>query len=396
MSGNVQEQVGVGGFEIGEPERRYIEEVLKTSRLSYGPMTRAFETQFAGLHGCRHAVFCNSGTSALHMALAVLKEKHGWEDGDEVIVPATTFVATPNVILHNHLTPVFVDVERDIYNLDPALIEERITSRTRAILVVHLYGQPASMDGVLDVAQRHGLQVVEDSCETMFASYKERSVGSMGDIGCFSTYVAHILVTGVGGFATTSDPELAVMLRSCMNHGRDGIYLSIDDDKGKGGEELQEIVSRRFKFIRLGHSFRCTELEAAIGLGQLEQAEGFLARRKEIAERYTQAFSPFEDRLQLPRAREDRTHSYMMYPLVLRDEPKWDLVNYLEERGIETREMMPLINQPLYAELFKVSPEEYPVTRWINESGFYIGSHPFLRDDQLNYVIEKMGDYFRS
>ncbi|MCG3196532.1 MAG: GDP-perosamine synthase [bacterium] len=391
-----KQQIGVGGFKIGEAERRYLGEVIDSSRLSYGPMTERFEAEFARLHDCRYAVFCNSGTSALHIALAALKERGGWADGDEVIVPAVTFVASSNIVLHNGMKPVFVDVERDTYNLDPTKIEAAITPRTRAILPVHLFGQPASMEGIWEVARKHNLVVFEDSAETMFARYKEQSVGTLGDIGCFSTYVAHILVTGVGGFATTNDPELAILLKSGMNHGRDSIYLNIDDDKGKTGEQLFKVVERRFKFVRLGHSFRCTELEAAIGLGQLEQAEMFLARRRTLAKRYTGGLSSLAERIQLPRPREDRTHSYMMYPMVLREESKWDLVRYLEERNIETREMMPLVSQPVYRALFGDIEDQYPVAKWINESGFYVGCHPYLADEEVDYIISQIHEYFRK
>jgi dTDP-4-amino-4,6-dideoxygalactose transaminase len=388
------EQIGVGGFVIGEPERRYLNEVLDTSRLSYGPMTARFEAEFARLHEVKFAIFCNSGTSALHVALAVLKERGGWADGDEVIVPAMTFVATANVILHNNLRPVFVDVEADTYNLDPAQLASCLSTRTRAILPVHLFGQPVSMDGVLEFARKHSLDVVEDSAETMFARYKGQSVGSFGDISCFSTYVAHMLVTGVGGFACTNDPELAIMIKSSMNHGRDSIYFSIDDDKGKSGNELFDIVDRRFKFVRLGHSFRCTELEAAIGLGQIEQADQFITRRREIAAHYTAGLADLEDVLQLPHFRHDRTHNYMMYPIVMRKTPKWDLVHFLEEQHIETREMMPLLTQPVYLNLFGDIEKNYPITKWVNESGFYIGCHPYLTDDEVGYVIRQIHRFF--
>src|SRR5207253_10292362 len=156
---------------------------------------------------------------------------------------------------------------------DPALIEAKITPRTRAILPVHLLGLPADMRAVADIAARHDLKIVEDSCETMFAQCDGRKVGSWGDIGCFSTYIAHYIVTGVGGLATTNDADLAVMLKSLMNHGRDSIYLNIDDDKDCDRESLYRLAARRFTFVHVGHSFRCTELEAAIGLAQLEDKD---------------------------------------------------------------------------------------------------------------------------
>ena len=187
--------IGVGTLNLSARAIELVNDVLSRNRLSYGPMTESFERQFAAIHGCRFASMTNSGTSALHVALGALKEIHGWEDGDEVIVPAVTFVATPNVVLHNRMTPVLVDVEREFYGIDPNLIESAITERTRAIIPVHVFGQACDMDPVLELAKRHDLKVIEDSCECMFARYKGRSVGSLGDIGCFSTYVAHLLTT---------------------------------------------------------------------------------------------------------------------------------------------------------------------------------------------------------
>ena len=271
-------QIGVGGFAFRYSEKKYLMEVIESNRLSYGPYTQKFETLFAEEHDCKYGIFCNSGTSALHISLAALKEKYNWKDGDEVIVPSVTFIATSNVVIHNNLRPIFVDVSKETYNINSYLIEEKITKKTRAIVPVHLFGLPAEMQPILDIANRYDLKIVEDSCETMFANYRGKRVGSFGDIGCFSTYIAHFLVTGVGGICTTNDPELAVMLRSLMNHGRDSIYIAMDDDK-KAGYELFKIVERRFKFVRLGYSFRATELEAAIGLGQLESKDEIIRKR---------------------------------------------------------------------------------------------------------------------
>lgn len=210
----LRRQIGVGGLRLGPLEKRYLRQVISSNRLSYGPFHQRFERLFAREHGCRFAAFCNSGTGALHVALAALKEHHGWSDGDEVIVPSVTFVATANIVLHNRMVPVFVDVDRATYTMDPKLLEDKITSKTRAVIPVHLMGLPCDMEPILQLCHRYGLRAIEDSCETVFASYRGRKVGSMGDIGCFSTYVAHYIVTGVGGLATTNNPELAVRLRS--------------------------------------------------------------------------------------------------------------------------------------------------------------------------------------
>lgn len=388
-------EIGVGGLKLGAREKRYLQRVIRSNRISYGPFSEKFEAAFAEEHDCRFAVFCNSGTSALHIALAALKEEHGWKDGDEVLVPSVTFVATGNIVLHNGMKPVFVDVDPLTYNIDPNLIDDRIGPRTRAVIPVHLMGLPCDMDPIMAIAKRRGLKVIEDSCETVFGTYKGRKVGSFGDIGCFSTYVAHYIVTGVGGLATTSDPKLAVRLRSLMNHGRDSIYLNIDDDKGKTGEALHTVVAKRFHFISLGHSFRCTEFEAALGLAQLEEKTRIIKARKKTAERFNKGLADLSDVLQLPTVPPDREHMYMLYPLVVRGGDKTALVNFLEDHGVETRDLLPIINQPVYVKMFGDLEAKYPVARRLNRSAFYIGCHQYLSPADVDYVIERIHAFFR-
>lgn len=385
-------QIGVGTFTTTPRMRELVNQVLDTGRISYGPMSRRFEQEFAEIHDSRFAVLSNSGTSSLHVALQALKEMHGWADGDEVIVPATTFVATVNVILHNRMTPVLVDVEPDYYGLDASLLERAITPRTRAIMPVHLFGQPCDMKSIMDVAQVHGLKVIEDSCECMFVRHHGKSAGAWGDIGCFSTYVAHLLTTGVGGLATTNDPELAALMRSLVNHGRDGIYIAIDDDKGKSGDDLKEIISRRFRFERIGHSFRITELEAALGLAQLDGWREMIAQRQRNAQTLIRGLEPLGDCLQLPATRARTDHAFMMFPIVLRNHPKDTLCAHLEERGIETRDMLPLVNQPCYTGLW--NPADYPVAQWIDTNGFYVASHHALTPSDLDRMVSAFWGYF--
>ena len=361
------DQIGVGDVRISDREKELVKEVLDSNRLGYGPFSQKLERDFAKLHGCKHCILTNSGTSSLHLALAALKEKHGWQDGDEVLCPAGTFVATSNVILQNSLTPVFVDVEKDSYNIDPALIEERITPKARAIMVVHLYGQPADMDPILAIAKKRDLHIIEDSCETMLATYKGKTVGSFGDIACFSSYACHIMVTGVGGLTTTKDKELAVLLRSLANHGRDSIYISIDDDKGKEGKGLKEVMERRFSFIRNGYSYRTTEMEAALGYAQLENLKENVEKRKSIAKQLTAGLQQWDKVLQLPRIMDNRDHVFMMYPIIIKEGAPFDretITLFLEEKGIETRHMVSLLDQPVYRQLLGEDIEdEYPVLR---------------------------------
>ncbi|MCX6780946.1 MAG: DegT/DnrJ/EryC1/StrS family aminotransferase [Candidatus Magasanikbacteria bacterium] len=365
-----KEQIGVGCADITEQEIRYVNEVLKTKRLSYGPFTQKFESGFAKLHGCKRALMVNSGTSALRIAVAALKEIHGWKDGDEIICPAVTFVASSNVIIMNGLEPVFADVSPQTYNLDPAEIEKHITKRTRAIMVVHLFGQPAEMDPIMKIARKYKLKVIEDSCETMFVKYKGKPVGSFGDISCFSTYVAHFIVTGVGGLA---------------------------HDKDLTPKKFQKVVESRFKFLRLGYSFRATEMESALGLAQLERKDDIVRRRKYNAKYFLKKLKKFEKYLQLPTWPKYSDHAFMMFPIVVKEGVPFkrnELIMHLELANIETRDMVPLINQPVYIKRYGNLEKNFPVSKWINHNGFYIGTHQMIEEKDLEYVVKAFEEFF--
>lgn len=385
-------KVSIGDFKPNDRAKKYVADIMRTGRLSYGKYHRQFEKKFAEFHDCKYGVFCNSGTSALHIALQALKELHGWADGDEVLVPAVTFVATVNIVLHNKMTPVLVDVDRNTYNIDYKRIEEAITPRTRAIIPVHLTGLPADMLVIREIANTRNLKIIEDSCEAVGATVGGRKVGSFGDIGCFSTYMAHYIVTGVGGMATTNDPDLAVKLRSLMNHGRDSIYLNIDDDK----EVSKEIIEGRFRFVSSGHSFRCTEFEAALGLSQMPDIEEVIKARQNNAENLRTRLSDFKQHVKLPF---NTFHNFdnnfepykiesvfMVYPLMINRGSKRPFLNFLEVNGVETRDLLPLTNQPVYKSLFSNCDTRYPVASEINKRGFYIGCHQYLKKAHLSYI----------
>ncbi len=393
----VPSQLGVGCLHISSQEKHYIKQVLKNNRLSYGPLTQRFESQFAKAHGCRYGLMCNSGTSALRVAVACLKELEVWDSETEILVPAVTFVATSNVVIQNGLRPVFVDVHPTQYNIDPEKIEEKITPKTRAIIVVHLFGLPCDMEPILKIVRKHNLKIIEDSCESMFVKYRQKSVGSWGDISCFSTYVAHLIVTGVGGLALTNNPDYAIVMRSLVNHGRDSIYLSIDDDKTNDPQRLSQVVQKRLKFVRLGYSFRATELEAALGLGQLERIDQILQVRTRNAAYLIKHLKPFDAYLQLPSWPVHSEHAFMMFPIVARGPVnKEKLVFFLERNNIETRDMLPLINQPIYKKLFGDLEPQYPVAARINKNGFYIGCHQALKIRDLKYIVGKFREFFEE
>lgn len=366
--------------------RGLIDHILNTGRLSYGPLCQEFEQRFSALHGCGYGVLSNSGTSSLLVALQTLKEIHGWDDGDEVIVPAVTFVATVNVVIHCNLKPVLVDIDPRYYAIDPELISSAITTRTRAIIPVHPFGQPADMTEIMEIARMHDLKVIEDSCEAMGVTHSGRPVGSMGDIGCFSMYVAHILTTGVGGIAITGNTTYARKMRSLVNHGWDRQTRPVDVKE----YDLEEIRSRYY-FTSVGHSFRITELEAAIGVAQLDDLPRIIDNRQFNAAHLTHGLARLNLPLGLPRTRPTNGHSWMMYPILWTEGNKWDIIAHLEANGIETREMLPLTNQPVYGSW--CNEDDYPVAKMVNECGLYIGCHQYLTRADLDRVVEVFASY---
>ncbi|MFA5059048.1 MAG: DegT/DnrJ/EryC1/StrS family aminotransferase [Candidatus Omnitrophota bacterium] len=389
-----KKQLGVGELKVSAQAIKLVNQVLQSSRLSYGPFHRSLERMFARAHDVKYSIFTNSGTSALQIALHALKSTFGWKDGDEVIVPAITFVATANIVIACRMKPVFVDVDPQTFNIDPKLIQKAITPKTRCIIPVHLLGLPADMAPIMKIAKQYRLKVIEDSCETMFAHYKGKKVGSIGDIGCFSTYTAHFLVTGVGGFATTNDRQLSITMRSLMNHGRDPIYLTIDDDKVSSPDRLRKVIAKRFRFVDIGYSYRCTELEAALGVAQMKERNKIIRGRRKNALYLTRRLKKLESKLQLPSTFLDRDNMFMLYGLVVKDEPKTELINFLEQRGIETRELFPLVNQPVYERLFGPGLEDrFPVAKFLNRHAFYIGCHEYFTQKDLDYIIQAFFDY---
>lgn len=394
-----KENLGVGCFEPTKKAEKYVLQALRSGRLTYGPFIQRFERRFAKAHDSKYAVMVNSGTSALRIAFACLKEVEKWKDGDEVLIPAITFVATVNTAISNGLKPIFVDVDPKTYNIDPAKIEEKITSRTKAIVPVHMMGQPCDMAPIMRIAKKHKLKVIEDSCETMFTNYRDKVVGSFGDISCFSTYVAHLIITGVGGLAVTSNPKYAEVLRSLANHGRDNIYISIDDDKNTKGKLFKQIIERRFRFVRPGYSFRVTEFEGAIGCAALDEAPKMMKIRKRNGEYLTKKLKHLEQYLQLPWHPPHSGHAFMMYPIVVKEGSginKQELVNYIEGKGIETRDLMPLINQPYLRKMYDIEEDDYPVAKWINSNGFYIGSHQKMGPQELDYIADTFTTYVKK
>jgi len=242
---------------IGEEEKQAVMQVLESGMLVQGPRTAKLEEKFAAVCGVKHAIATSSGTTALHVALLA----HGLGPGDEVITTPFTFIASVNSIIYAGARPVFVDIEEDTFNINPALIDAAVTSYTRAILPVHLYGYPCDMDTIMEIARRHNLVVIEDAAQAIGAEYRGKRVGSFGT-GCFSLYATKNVMSGEGGMITTDDDALAQRCRMIRNHG----------------------MQRRYYHDMVGYNFRMSDLHAAIGLAQIDRLDEVTTRRRANAE----------------------------------------------------------------------------------------------------------------
>ena len=357
---------------LGERELAYVSECIASGWISSaGAFVPRFEQVFAEFCGVRNAVAVSNGTAALHLALLVL----GIGPGDEVIVPTLTFIASANAVAYTGATPVFVDSNAETWTLDPAAVEAAITRRTRAVVPVHLYGQPADLDPILTLAERHGLAVVEDAAEAHGAEYKGRQVGSLGDVGAFSFYGNKIFTTGEGGMVVTNRDELAERLRVLRAHG------------------MSE--TRRYWHPVLGFNYRLTNLQAAIGLAQMERADEILSAKRELAVRYAGALGDVPG-IVLPPGVLWATNVHWLYSILVDGEfgmSRDELQEALDAEGIETRPFFtPLHQQPLYAK----GQRRFPVAESLAERGLSLPSAVGLRPEEVERVAESIARLARS
>jgi dTDP-4-amino-4,6-dideoxygalactose transaminase len=335
-----------------------IEDVLDSMHLFLGPNNAAFEHEFADYCGARDCVTVGNGTDALHLALRAA----GVGPGDEVITVSHTFFATAEAILLAGATPVFVDIEPETYLIDVAQIESRITSRTKAIIPVHLYGQMADMDAIMDIARRHDLVVVEDAAEAHGATYKGRRAGSVGHLGCFSFYYSKNLgAYGEAGAVTTSDPEFAHRLRQYRDHGSD----------------------QRYQHQVVGFNSRMDEIQAAVLRVKLRHLAEWNSLRQAHAETYARLLSDAD--VSLPATATDRTHVWYVY--VVRSTRRDALQAALSERGIGSgiHFPVPIHLQPAAREL-GYRPGDLPHTEAVAREVLSIPMYPELTDAQLQSV----------
>ncbi len=347
-------------------EKKYVMDCLDSSWISSnGQYIDRFESAFAEFCAVKYALSCANGTVALHLALLAL----GVGPGDEVIVPTLTFVATANAVAYCGAKPVLVDSEPETWNLDPRLLEQCVSPRTKAIIVVHLYGHPVDMDPVMAIARKHGLFVVEDAAEAHGAEYRGRRAGTLGDIGAFSFYGNKIVTTGEGGMVVTNDDKLASRVRQL---------------KGQGMEP-----KRRYWFPMTGYNYRMTNIEAAIGLAQLERVDWHLGRRREIAAEYARRLQHVPGISMQPEKPWAR-NSYWMVSVVL--DEGWRLsrdetMSALAERGIETRPFFyPMHTLPMYKTLGE--GRRFPVADRVSSHGMNLPSSAMLSMEDIEYICK--------
>ncbi len=349
-------------------ELRYLTECVRSNWVSsIGPFVCKFESQFAKACDCEFGVACANGTVALHLTLATL----GLGPGDEVIIPAFTMIATANAVSYTGASPVLVDSEPETWNMDVSLLEEKITPRTRAIIVVHTYGHPAPMDEVNEIAKRHGLYVIEDAAEAHGAEYRSRRAGSLGDAGSFSFYANKIITTGEGGMITTNNAELAEVARRLRDHA----FSS----------------ERHFWHQYRGFNYRMTNMQAAIGLAQTERLTELSERRRIKARIYTEMLSQARGLTQ-PRELPGVRNVFWMYGILVGEEfgcSRDELRRILAQQGIETRTFfIPIHFQPIYFAQFK--GQRYPVAETLCQKGMYLPSGAGLTETDVRFVAESV------
>ena len=309
---------------LGGNELKYVADCINTMWISsQGAYIGKFEKAVTDYIGTPFGLTTSNGTNALQLALAAL----GIGRGDEVIVPSITFGACGNAVIHAGATPVFVDIDARTKTIDPAAVEAAITPRTKAIMPVHLYGHPADMDPILEIAARHGLKVVEDCAEAIGAEYKGRRVGTFGDVGCFSFFANKVVTTGEGGFVTTKDEALHLRMKMLRDHGME--------------------PGRRYWHVEPGFNFRMTNMQAAVGLAQMERIDAFLQGRLDVARLYTELLSDVAG-IRVPFVANWAKSIYWLYVVEV-DGDRDALITRLAKRGVETRYVFPPLHvQPAF------------------------------------------------
>ncbi|MGA9364072.1 MAG: DegT/DnrJ/EryC1/StrS family aminotransferase [Bacteroidota bacterium] len=360
----------------GEEEIEAVREVLKSGWVGLGPRTKEFEDGFAEYAGVKYAVALNSCTAALHLAMKVM----AIEDG-EVITTPMTFVSTNHAILYNNAKPVFCDIEPDTLNIDASKIEELVTEKTKAIIVMHYGGYACDVDPILDIAKRHNLKVIEDAAHGCGGEYKGRKLGSLGDIGCFSFHAVKNLATGEGGMITTDDPEVYGRLMKLR-------WMGITKDTWSREEEDSKRYSWYYDVMEVGYKYHMNDIPAAIGLVQLRKLHVMNSRRREISQKYTEAFSQL-GWIEVPVIKDYMTkpacHNY-----VIKVEKRDELNDYLKGRGISTG--VHYYPNHLY-DMYKPYYRHLPIAQSVWKKVLTIPLFPDLTDQEIDYVVKSIAEF---
>jgi perosamine synthetase len=352
--------------DLDDSDERMVTEALRSGVLSLGPFTEEFEHLAASRAGVGHGVAVSSGTAALHLVARSLE----LEAGDDVLVPSFTFAASANAFIYEGAVPVFVDIDPETYNVDPAELAARRTDRTKAAMIVDVFGHPADWDAISHHAE--DLLLIEDSCEALGAEYRGRAAGSFGTAGCFAFYPNKQVTTGEGGVIVTDDPMLARRCRSLRNQGR-----------AETDPELRHEL--------LGFNYRLDELSAALGVSQISRLDTFLTKRSHVAQMYTERLSQLSW-LRLPVVRPDVTISWFVYVVTLSpDMDRQSVVDELDSKGISTRAYFrPLHLQPYMRELFGTREGMLPITEDIAERTLALPFHNNLSEEDVERVVDAL------
>ena len=375
---------------IAEDLDRVTKEVLSSAGYIMGKNVTEFEKEFAEYLGVKHAISVGNGTDALVIALKSL----GIGAGDEVITTPFTFFATEETISAVGATPVFVDVEKETFDIDPSKIEEKITSRTKAILPVHIFGQSARMDEINEIAKKHNLKVIEDACQAVGSKYKGKNIGTLGDVACFSFFPTKNLgCAGDGGILVTSDDDIATIARALRTHGSgengQKAYNLLNNitEEVQTAHDADDTVYNPLKYYNylIGYNTRLDAIQAAILRVKLPHLDNWNARRREIAKIYDEAFKDTE--LVTPIIREENLPVYHMY--ILQSEKRDEVISKLKEKGIATGVYypVPMHLQKVYKNLgYKTG--DMPVAEYLSHRTFAIPVYPELTDEEINYIVD--------
>jgi perosamine synthetase len=370
----MNEIVPMSSPDLNEEDIQAVVEVLRSGRLALGPKAQEFEQLVADYVGCKYAVAVNSGTAALHLIVKAL----GLKPGDEVLVPSFTFAASVNAFLYEGCTPVFVDIEPDTKNLDPADLERKISPRSKAVMVVDVFGHPADWDEILRIANKHELKVIDDSCEAIGAEYKNVKVGQFGDAAAFSFYPNKQMTLGEAGVVVTNNDQIASLTRSMRNQGRGEMGSWLDHE-------------------RLGYNYRLDEMSAALGVSQLKRLEDFLRKRERVANMYTQTLQGL-DWVSPPEVRPNVRMSWCLYVVTLAEGLDRDMVmQAMAVRGIPTRGYFsPVHLQPYIRENWRCKKGNLPVTESMARRSVALPFSNNLTATEVDQVVAALAEAVRQ